>query len=777
MTERLVVCFRSPELVIEPRAYLSAAHTVVERALGMGGRLIAWGATVHAFSFDPDALAAGIELCLAVLREATPGKEHGVGISAGSLEDAKEPGANVTLTWGYPLVCSTALARAARPGEILVDPTVGAAKRGELLTVGSRVGVYGTLRMRGLLLDVKHPWRTSLAATGGVARPALVGDLLDVEAPPGTITFVRAGRGFGGSRMLERIEQALEPARVLHVTPHPFGEPLGALRRAMLRAVTMGHAPLNLSGEAGHSLDALLAGEGLDPDSSADLLVAWLTPDSVHDPRGALILDDAAEIDADTLETVERAAAVAADAFRVVARLGEAEPVPLPLTGLRVAHTTQVVRLSHEDAMQLAGACTGRELSMEIRESWATRGGHVPLAVVESVREAVEAGELVWEDGAAIVRQRSSGTSGARPPKYWVRKRLSHQPDDARRVLEALAILGGQAESRDLADVIARRADLKLDTEASVAVLIAAGWVQRLKPDVIALAGATHRDAILATLEERDFQMFHRAAGEMFARRERPLSAAIATVHLVLASDPVRATEVGKLAAGAARAMGLERTADAFDDFAERGNLGPLSTRNLFTPQLEAARATPSVWPAALRSSVPPPGLEVDDGGEDEEPPPSGVAPTDGIPRARASEPPSAAVAALRTGDLEAVDRMAVQLRVDEGRTALAERLQAMAHIARGETGDAIRRLREAAEQARKSGSRDRCRANLALGVALAAASRHEEALLETLDALARAREMADAKGERACVTFLGQLAATVGHHDAAEAWASLVAT
>ena len=133
-------------------------------------------------------------------------------------------------------------------------------------------------------------------------------DALGIEPPAGMVTLVRAGRGSGGSRLLEGIEQSLEPARILHVTPHPFGEPLGALRRAMLRAVTMGHAPLNLSGQAGHSLDALLAGEGLDPDSGAELLVAWLTPDSSHDPSGAVILDDAAEIDADTLETVEHAA-------------------------------------------------------------------------------------------------------------------------------------------------------------------------------------------------------------------------------------------------------------------------------------------------------------------------------------------------------------------------------------------------------------------------------------------------------------------------------------
>jgi thioredoxin-like negative regulator of GroEL len=82
--------------------------------------------------------------------------------------------------------------------------------------------------------------------------------------------------------------------------------------------------------------------------------------------------------------------------------------------------------------------------------------------------------------------------------------------------------------------------------------------------------------------------------------------------------------------------------------------------------------------------------------------------------------------------------------------------------------------LRAAAEESRRNRSRDGCRAALALGVALAAANRLEEALLEALDALARAREYEDARGEQACLRFLSQLAATVGHHDVAEAWATV---
>jgi hypothetical protein len=141
------------------------------------------------------------------------------------------------------------------------------------------------------------------------------------------------------------------------------------------------------------------------------------------------------------------------------------------------------------------------------------------------------------------------------------------------------------------------------------------------------------------------------------------------------------------------------------------------------------------------------------------------------VPPANAS---SAAVEALRAGDLDAVGRMAERVRQLHGRAGLAERLDAMADLARGETSDAIRRLEAAAEAARRDGSRDRCRASLALAVALSAAGRHEDALFRGLDALARAREMDDFRGELATLRFLSHLSAAAGHPEIAAQWGAL---
>ncbi len=141
------------------------------------------------------------------------------------------------------------------------------------------------------------------------------------------------------------------------------------------------------------------------------------------------------------------------------------------------------------------------------------------------------------------------------------------------------------------------------------------------------------------------------------------------------------------------------------------------------------------------------------------------------------SVPPAqsrAAVEALRAGDLDAVGRMANRVRQLHGRAGLAERLDAMAHLARGETADAIRRLEAAAEAARRDGSRDRCRASLALAVAFSAAGRFEDALFRALDALARAREMDDFRGELATLRFLSRLATLAGQPEIGSQWAAL---
>lgn len=129
---------------------------------------------------------------------------------------------------------------------------------------------------------------------------------------------------------------------------------------------------------------------------------------------------------------------------------------------------------------------------------------------------------------------------------------------------------------------------------------------------------------------------------------------------------------------------------------------------------------------------------------------------------------------ALLQGDVASLERLIEELRESDEHGHLAERLAGFVALRRGATADALRRLRAATEAAREPAKK--ARARLAYGVALAGAGRNELALLEALEALARAREAHDMHGEHACALFLARLSAAGGHADAAAVWARVAA-
>lgn len=129
-----------------------------------------------------------------------------------------------------------------------------------------------------------------------------------------------------------------------------------------------------------------------------------------------------------------------------------------------------------------------------------------------------------------------------------------------------------------------------------------------------------------------------------------------------------------------------------------------------------------------------------------------------------------AMLGALARRDSHSLQELAETLRA-EGSVAATERIEAMAALSAGKGGEALRRLRVAKVEAAESGPSARARASLALAVALGSLHRNEEALLETLEGLAFAREGGDARGERALARFLAQLGDKWGEPECAQRW------
>jgi hypothetical protein len=141
------------------------------------------------------------------------------------------------------------------------------------------------------------------------------------------------------------------------------------------------------------------------------------------------------------------------------------------------------------------------------------------------------------------------------------------------------------------------------------------------------------------------------------------------------------------------------------------------------------------------------------------------------VPSAPESEDPDVFAArmveagrrALVSGNAVSLQRLSEGLRATGEHDALADRMRAMARLSRGQIEDAIRALRQSRVVAMDEPAGIQCQASLALAFALATAGQPDDALLEGLDALARAREANDSRAQAACLAFLAKLFARVG--------------
>lgn len=124
---------------------------------------------------------------------------------------------------------------------------------------------------------------------------------------------------------------------------------------------------------------------------------------------------------------------------------------------------------------------------------------------------------------------------------------------------------------------------------------------------------------------------------------------------------------------------------------------------------------------------------------------------------------------ALLAGDNVSLERWVDGLRAAGENPIFTERMRAMARIVRGDIGDALRVLKRTRGELDPKDYALRCQTSLAMGIALAVAGRPQEALLEGMDALARARQIGDGRAVGACIAFLAKLYTSVGRAEEAQ--------
>lgn len=835
MSERIVVCFRAR--ANEARAHddpewIERVRFVLKRAEALGATVCSWGTETFSLAFLADDLEDLIELLVdAEMRPNLSG--FSVGMSQGELTALVESRGSVELGRGYPLVRALALSKLGKAGEVFVDAGMEAVRRGDLLTLGSRLARAGGQRVRGFRLDCAQPWRAGAErALERLSEPAtLLGRdqaLAQMKVEAGTLAIVRADPGTGGTRFLRDALPVEKGGRSLLVQPSGFGgEPLGALRRALARDVARS-GMVNLPHNESKVLDGILRGKGAEIPAAAYLLEEWLSPPGTS-VSGVVLIDDANETDAATLDVIAASMLGASRPFRCVARLDALSPLPAQLAPLPPGPEVELHPLSQTDGEKAAAAWLGKDVAAWASQ-WAARGAGSPLAIAEAIAEALSSGELLWTPQEVHMRPQASAQGQPLAARDWIAKRWMLLDSEARSLLYAVAVLGGDT-SMDMADALIRAAaDAPVDLERMTQILIQRRWLLSPEPKWIAFPSRTHGQVVLESLPDTRRSSWHRAASLLIESREGALAHAEAARQASLASDCRRAARLFMEASRAASSALLDAAAADLVSMAraedpilasrpEPGWPRESHTNSFHVPASSFAAALVSRSPNDARSSYPPIEIPLQPSPEEIEaaaqapasehprpsasriPPPPGL-PSSVEPPAResqvprpslrrsssritseprrrsvdqlAAELPLLAREALTAGDVTPLEQWAEREPMTGQRERLLNRMRAIVALERGDKGEALAVLRDACANEEACSLLEQSRSHLALAVGLAQTGRPLESLVEGLEALARARKAVDMRAEKACVAFLRKVYTATGHAESAGLWKEL---
>jgi hypothetical protein len=257
MAERIVVSLHlhagSPA-----DSYVRRALAAKKRAEALGAVLTAWGADSFTFDFGAEEVEEAIDLALATFDDKSLGQPRfGAGVAFGELGRIGAGASLAMLGWGPALVTSDRLARAAEPGEVLIDERCPAHLHQALRTRGERR--FEAQSMTALVLDTAQPFRrdTLVDALGGddgskvrvtvPPLPPILGlprDLLERPSPAPTVVRSRLGsdppptirgRPFGETGEAEGPPSSVLPdSAPASSSPAPSSEPGSGARQAVV---------------------------------------------------------------------------------------------------------------------------------------------------------------------------------------------------------------------------------------------------------------------------------------------------------------------------------------------------------------------------------------------------------------------------------------------------------------------------------------------------------------------------------------------------------------
>jgi hypothetical protein len=173
---QVIVAFRMPPAGLAPGpegTLLTRVRSLCARGEALGARLVAWSGTAVALGWDPDSIGEAVLLVSSIREEALAlERAWSAGVAEGDVEWLAGDGHRAHLVVGAALVIAMALARVAKPGEVLVDGDVGVLRAGKLSLLGVRSAMEGGHVLRGWPLDLAHPWARGAEENDDAGEPS-----------------------------------------------------------------------------------------------------------------------------------------------------------------------------------------------------------------------------------------------------------------------------------------------------------------------------------------------------------------------------------------------------------------------------------------------------------------------------------------------------------------------------------------------------------------------------------------------------------------------------
>lgn len=730
-----------------------------------GGEILASLGSSVITAFDPVEINAVLELALALVQEAESAAPDGgpaiaIGVTLGEVQ-AQEGGELAPITFtGLAIDRAQALANRARSGEIVLDSSAHE-HASENFLFSRSVGV-GALRGSAIdrafarKRDCRDAVRLLQTAPLCPSETAILQELQALQTAAGSHRVVL--RGVNQAALMGMIDTArsqIDPPLCLHVGRQAGGlQPLGGLQLSLRRClgpvedqVSSAFGTFALDAAVLEALQTIADGTAIQRVDAVHAVRALLEA-AGNSGRPWIVLESLQEIDAASLGVLADAGLRPDSNVLLLTTVSADSAVPGPLAKGGQVHDVVMQPLRMTDARMIAEHVLSLEAGSDVARRVAMLGGDSRIGVIEAARTLITAGDLIHDGQKFIWRTGPREGGGAVAVDALLTERISGLDPAAYRMLEVLCISAPCAPRSRISTAAAFDGLDESDHDRAIRVLRDEGLLDahgNLEPASglvrttfrtnmpPARAAELHRYTIEAVRAEPVMQ-----DDECFAR-------ALLGFHLAEGGLEKEAAVALLAAARGAIGTGFQRSAVRLAAAAVQLDGSP-DTRLLAS---KIARAVDKRAPADGSAAKQTPSA----------PPPSGshAEPAASNPRADstriAQEATRAAIDAILARDFDAVERcIDTALAAGQSHEA-AERLRAMAHLARGNVGDALRTLEHAADQ--RDLSQPTPRDAIASALVQVQSGHAGEAIRSALDALGNSRAREDKPGQVASLHVL----------------------